>query len=87
MARRTGYEAVFASVAVEFFVRLSRRRQRKLLDRVQELAAEPFLIPDFSSRDATGREILHFMTDGFIFDYWVDHPAKQVIVTRIDDVE
>lgn len=87
MAKSRAYEAVFASAAVEFFGSLSKRRQRKLLDRVQELTAGPFLIPDFSSRDATGREISHFMTDGFIFDYWVDHAARQVVVTRIEDVE
>src|ERR1700677_4717570 len=35
---RLRYEAVFAASAVEFSVGLSRRRQRKLLDRANELA-------------------------------------------------
>lgn len=78
---------MFASAAVEFFASLNKRGQRRILDRIHELIASPFLVPDFSSRDATGRQISHFMTDGFIFDYWVDHAARQVIVTRIEDVE
>lgn len=87
MAGRLGYEAVFAASAVEFFVGLSKRRQRRLLDRVHELAADPFLVPDFRTVDASGREIFHLMTDGFIFDFWADHAIKQVIITEIDSVE
>ena len=52
MANRLGYEAVFAASAVEFFVLLSKRRQRKLLDRAHELVADPFLVPDFRTTDA-----------------------------------
>lgn len=87
MADRLGYEAVFTASAVDFFVGLSKRRQRKLLDRTQELAADPFLVPDFRTVDASGREISHLMVDGFIFDFWVDHTVKQVILTEIDHVE
>ena len=87
MASRSGYEAVFASTAIEFFVGLAKRGQRKLLDRVQELTADPFLVPDFCSQDSTGRNISHFMADGFVFDFWIDHAAKQVIVTDVDYVE
>lgn len=87
MARHVGYEAVFASIAVEFFASLTKRRQRKVLDRASELMSGPFLVPDFTSRDATGREISHLLVDDFIFDYWVDHAARQVVVTRIEDVQ
>ncbi len=87
MASRPSYEAVFASSAVEFFVGLSKRRQRRLLDRVHELATDPFLVPDFQTADASGRAISHLMVDGFIFDFWVDHAIKRVVVTEIDIVE
>ncbi len=87
MADHLGYDAVFASAAVEFFVGQTKRRQRKILDRVHELAADPFLQPDLRARDSTEREVFQFMSDDFIFDYWVDHAAKQVIVTCIDYVE
>jgi hypothetical protein len=67
VASRASYEAVFASSAVEFFVGLSKRQQRRLLDRVHELAADPFLVPDFRTMDASGREIPYLMADDFIF--------------------
>lgn len=87
MANHRGYEVIFAAVAVEFFLGLTKRNQRKVLDRAQELAADPFLVPDFLSNDSTGRTIFHFMADGFVFDFWIDHAAKQVIVTEIEFVE
>ena len=87
MANRLRYEAVFAASAVEFFVRLGKRRQRKLLDRAQELAADPFLVPDFRTTDAAGREISHLIAEEFIFDFWIDHAVKQVVITEIADVE
>jgi hypothetical protein len=87
VASRQGYEAVFASPAVEFFFGQTKPRQRKILDRAHELAASPFFEPDFRSVDASGREVFQVMSDDFIFDYWVDHAAKQVIVTDIDHVE
>lgn len=76
-----------ASAAVEFFTSLSKRRQQKLLDCAHKLSADPFLVHDFSTADSSGREISHLMADGFIFDYWVDHAVKQVIITEIDNVE
>jgi hypothetical protein len=87
VANRSGYGLVFASIAVEFFAGQTKRRQRKILDRAHELAADPFLVPDIRSTDSTSREISQFMSDEFIFDYWVDHAVKQVIVTDIDYVE
>ena len=87
MASRSGYEVVFASPALEFFVGLSKRGQRKLLDRAHELAADPFLVPDFRTQDSAGRDISHFMADGFVFDFWVDDAVRQVIVTDVDFVE
>jgi hypothetical protein len=87
VASRPGYEVVFASSAIEFFLTLTKRNQRKVLDRARELAGDPFLVPDFQSEDATRRVISHFMVDGFLFDFWLDHAVKQVIVTDIDFVE
>ncbi len=84
MPSRLGYEIVFADAAVSFFISIPKRRQRRLLDRSQELAADPFLVADFQSKDGAGRDISHLIVDGFVFDYWVDHAAKQVIVTAID---
>ena len=87
MTDRPGYRPVFSDSAVAFFASLPKRRQRRLLDRAHELAADPFLVPDFRSGDSTGREISHLLVDGFIFDFWVDHAARQVMITDIADAE
>jgi hypothetical protein len=79
------YRPVFSGSAVTFFATLSRRRQWKLLDRTQELANDPFLVPDFRSTDDDDREISHVLTDGFLISYWVDHPAQSVLILDIED--
>ncbi len=57
------------------------------MDRAHELAADPFLVPDFRETDAEGRELFHVMTDRFIFTCWVDHAVKRVMITEVDDAE
>jgi hypothetical protein len=81
------YRPIFSDSAVSFFVSLSRRKQWKLLDRAQELASDPFLIPDFRAADDEGREISHVLVDGFLFTYWVDHSSSVVMIVEIDDGE
>lgn len=81
------YRPVFSDSAVLFFTSLPRRRQVKLLDRVRELAADPFLKPDFNQHDEDGREISHVLVDGFLFSYWVDHATNVVMITEVDDGE
>jgi hypothetical protein len=81
------YRPVFSDSAVAFFASLSRRRQRKLLDRALELADDPFLVPDFRSVDDDGREICHVLVDDFIFSYWPDHAARVVMIVDVEDGE
>jgi hypothetical protein len=61
------YRPVFSDTAVLFFTSISRRKQEKLLDRAQELARDPFLVPDFRSPDEEDRVISHILIDGFLF--------------------
>jgi len=83
---RPGYEPIFAAPAVEFFVGLPRRRQKRLLNRVRELAADPFVVPDFESSDASGRTISHLLIDELIFDYRVDHAVRQAVILALEPV-
>ena len=87
MANRLGYEAVFSASAVEFSVGLSKRRQRKLLGVARELAADPFLNPDFRTKDGIGREVSQVLAEGFIFDFWVDHAVKRLFILDIGNVD
>lgn len=87
MPERLRYDAVFATPAVEFLATLTKRAERKALDRLRELANDPFVVPDFNSTDAAGRPIHHLLVDGFIIDYWLDHSPRHVVVTEIDHVD
>lgn len=79
------YRPIFSDSAVAFFATLSRRRQRKLLDRARELAADPFVVPDLRRVDDDKREIGDILIDDFLFSFWVDHPAKTVMIVDIED--
>ena len=79
------YRPVFSDSAVEFLATLPRRRQRRLLDRAQELAGDPFLIPDIRLPDEEGREISHILIDDFLFSFWPDHATKVVMIVEIAD--
>lgn len=87
MADLTKYRPVFSDSAVAFFISLARRQQRILLDRAHELAADPFLAPDFRETDAEGRDLGHVVVGDFVFTYWVDHAARQVMITDVDGTE
>ncbi len=79
------YRPVFSDSAVSFFAALPKRRQKKLLDRARELAADPFVVPDLRRTDDDGREIGDILIDDFLFSYWVDHPVKTVLIVEIED--
>jgi len=84
VAEPRAYHPYFSGVAVAFFAALPRRQQRKVLDRAHELAADPFLVPDDQSQDADQRMVSPLLTEGFIFDYWVDHAVRKVMITDIE---
>jgi hypothetical protein len=79
------YRPVFSDSAVGFFATLSRRRQRKLLDRARELAADPSVVPDLRRVDEDGREIGDILIDDFLFSFWVDHRVNVVMIVDIED--
>ena len=51
----------------------------------RELAADPFVVPDLRRVDEDGREIGDILIDDFLFSYWVDHPAKVVMIVDVAD--
>jgi hypothetical protein len=80
------YRPIFSDSAVVSFAALSRSRQRRLLDRSRELAADPFVAPDLRRTDEDGREIGDIFIDDFLLSYWVDHSAKAVMIVELEDV-
>ncbi|MBI3885970.1 MAG: hypothetical protein HY302_09620 [Opitutae bacterium] len=81
------YRPHFSDLATEFILSLPKRRQRIVMERVRELARQPFIECDYRVIDTEGREIEHVLVDGFVIGYWVDHAAKAVMVSEIDDAD
>jgi len=84
MAEIASYRPSFSDLATESILSLPKRR---VMDRAYELARYPFLESDYRLVDANGRTIDHLLVDGVVFSYWVDHPAKLVMITEIEDAE
>jgi mRNA-degrading endonuclease RelE of RelBE toxin-antitoxin system len=80
------YRPYYSHAAAEFFVSLSKRRQRKLLETCNQLARSPFVRSDYTVKDSDGRPIEHIRIGGFVVPYWVDHPVCKVMVVEIEDV-
>lgn len=87
MAETGKYRPSFSDLAAEFILALPKRRQRKAMDRAYELARYPFLESDYQIIATTGRTIDHILIDGFVISYWIDHAAKLVMITEIEDAE
>ncbi|HUG09601.1 MAG TPA: hypothetical protein VMM36_01235 [Opitutaceae bacterium] len=45
------------------------------------------MVPDFHSTDDSGSDVSHLMAGEFIFDYWIDHAVKQVVIVSVEFVE
>lgn len=85
MVERRPYGAVFSADAAEFLTRLPRRRQAKLLRLAQRLADHPFVRPDYSISDESGRDIDHLLVEDFVFAYWLDHAVRELRIVEIED--
>ena len=77
----------FSDLAAEFILSLSKRRQREVMDRAYELARYPSIRSDYTLADAEGRPINHLLVEGILFSYWIDHKAKLVMITEIEDAK
>jgi hypothetical protein len=85
VASRTPYQPCFAVEAAEFLAQLPKARQRRVLRLAQTLAANPFVLSDYAVTDESGREQEHLLIDDFVFTYWLDHSAREVRITEIED--
>ena len=80
-----GYRPVFAEGAADFLLQLPKRRQKKVVALIRQLAAHPHVRSDYSLPDESDREIEHLRIEIFVFAYWLDHGAREIRITDIDD--
>ena len=57
MAERESFEPVLSGKASSYFLTLSKRKQRQLLDLLYRLATYPGQPGDYESRDEAGRKV------------------------------
>ena len=81
------YRPHFTDLATEFILSLPKRRQRLVMAQAHQLARYPFVESDYRLTDADDREIEHLLVDGLVFSYWVDHAARLVQITEIEDAD
>ena len=58
-------------------------QQQKILHFIRSLSEGPFTEGDYTDKDKTGRTRQIKIVDDYAITYWVDHPAKSVIVVDI----
>ena len=61
MAKLRLYVPIYSDATFEYFRSLSKRKQRRFIDLAHELASYPSVTPDFTSKDAEGRENCHLV--------------------------
>ena len=85
MAEAGKYRPSFSDLAAEFILSVPKRRQRKIMQRAYELARYPFLESDYQLVESDGRTVEHLLIEGVVFSDWVDHGARLVMITEIED--
>ena len=86
MPNPAAYEPVLSGKASTFLVKLSKRKQRKLVDLLYRLADYPSQPGDYESVDETGRKIQHLEAGPLVISFWADDSARELRVTEIDEV-
>lgn len=80
-----GYVPVFSEGVLARLVQLPRRRQRQISVLVKQLSDHPLVRSDYALPDGSGRPIEHLLLGDFVFSYWLDHAAREVRITDIED--
>jgi mRNA-degrading endonuclease RelE of RelBE toxin-antitoxin system len=58
-------------------------QQQKILRFLRSLSESPFTEGDFTDKDKTGRTRQIKIVGDYAITYWMDHPAKAVIIVDI----
>lgn len=85
MTEPSAYTPVFSNEAAEFLLSLPRKRQRRAIRLARQLASHPFGRSDYVLPDASGRLQEHLLLEDFVFVYWLDHAARELRVTDLED--
>lgn len=79
------YQWMLHAEAVEAFQTLTKRRRARLIRAFERLAAHPFATPKIVSRDAEDADVFTVFDDSIAIHYQVDHAARRVYVSRLNE--
>ena len=80
------WQFVLNETSVEFLLTCKARQREKLINALQQLAANPGQREDYEGRDSTGRPICLKLIECFFITYWCDNYVKEVRVIRIERI-
>ncbi|MBX3735190.1 MAG: hypothetical protein KF715_00745 [Candidatus Didemnitutus sp.] len=79
------YLPVFSEAAAEALLQLPRRRQRRVVRLVQQLAARPHVRSDYRLSDESGRTIDYLSVEDYVLGYWIDDAVREIRIVEIED--
>ena len=86
MAKLGPFEPVLSGKASSYFVTLSKRKQRRLLDLLYRLASFPNQPGDYESVDEAGRKVQHLQTGPLVISFWADQSVRELRITEIEEL-
>lgn len=82
----SAYDPVLSSKAACFLVSLNKRRQRGLIQLLEQLARYPSQIGDYSLTDDTDRDVQFLLLGDYLIAYWPDHAVREFRIVDIEEV-
>ena len=86
MAKLESFEPVLSGKASLYFAALPKRKQRRLLDLLYQLARFPSQLGDYDSVDDAGRKVQHLQAGPLVVSFWADYSARELRITDIEDL-
>lgn len=80
------YDLVYSEQAADFLLSLTRPRLQPLLYDLRKLADDPFIRPDYTVKDFTGRDIDHLHVSECVIAFYLDHAVSELRIVDIVDV-
>jgi hypothetical protein len=80
------WELVYHDRVVEMLAIAKGHQKAALARAFTALRQDPYRVPDYSERDATGRTLSVMTCGEWAVSYWLDHFVREIRVVSLEDV-
>src|SRR5437868_1927696 len=80
------FEPVLSRKASSYFLTLTKRKQRRLLELLYRLAAYSGQLGDYESLDEAGRKVQHLQAGQLVVSFWADDSVRELRITDIEEL-